>query len=258
MKRPAMMAMGLILTSAIAANAAETKRIHRTFPLPANGRVSLDTFKGTIVVTTWNQPSVDVDARIETDEDSSYPEDVQKTDVKFSAGGDSLRIESDYSNVPSHELTSWLPFGEVKILPYVRYTIRMPATARLTVDDHKSTIKVAGLRSDLRIDTHKGQVLVTDYDGAAEIETHKGNVRVEYARFSRPGSFETHKGEFDIRLPPTAAFNLDVESHQPNRVDSSFAMAGRVDSRQYHTRINGGGPELRFVTHSGTLRLRKA
>jgi hypothetical protein len=246
-----------MLTTAMAAGAAETKRIHRTFPLPANGRVSLDTFKGTIVVTTWNQPSVDVDARIEADEDSSYPEDVQKTDVRMSASGDSLRIESDYSKVPSHALTNWFDFGAVKILPYVRYTIRMPATARLAVDDHKSTIKVAGLRSDLTIDTHKGQVLVTDYDGAANIETHKGNVRIEYARFSRAGSFETHKGEFDIRLPSTAAFNLEVESHHPNRVDTSFAMAGMLDSRQYHTRVNGGGPALHFVTHSGTLRLTK-
>ncbi|MGZ7033535.1 MAG: hypothetical protein ACXVIJ_16350, partial [Thermoanaerobaculia bacterium] len=93
----------LLLAIAPMTMAAE-RRIHKLMPLDANGRVLIGTHNGSITVTTWNQPNVDIDAQIVPAEWSD-DEDVQRTDVKITGSGSSLHIESDYTNVPSH--SSW-------------------------------------------------------------------------------------------------------------------------------------------------------
>ena len=112
-------------------------------------------------------------ARIEPAEWGSS-EDVDKTDVKVTGSGSSVSIESDYTDVATR--ITW--FGVSRNLPLVHYTISMPATARLSVNDHNANVRVTGLRNDLRVSTHNGSVDVTDLDiGWARPSQARGLVR---------------------------------------------------------------------------------
>jgi hypothetical protein len=252
---------GLVLAAGIA-QAADTKEFHRTVTLDREGRVSVHTFKGSVTVTTWDRPEVRIDARIEPDgNDADQKEKVALTEVRVSGSGESVSIESNYDKAERHGrgLFGFFTGNWVNILPFVHYTIQMPATARLEIKDHKSDIKVSDLKSDLKLDTHKGTVVVARLDGAARVETHKGDVRVEFARFSHASRFETHKGEIEVRLPKDSHFDLDADSGRHGDVESDFAMTTRAGhSRAAHTTgaVNGGGPELRLTTYKGTLRVR--
>jgi len=250
--RKTSMILCLILTAAIA-NAAAEKRVHKTASMNPNGSVSIDTHNGTIVVNTWNQATVDVTARIEPAEWGSS-EDVDKTDVKVTGSGSSVSIESDYTDVATR--ITW--FGVSRNLPLVHYTISMPATARLSVNDHNANVRVTGLRNDLRVSTHNGSVDVTDLDGGAEIETHNGDVRVSYRNFARRSTFETHNGGIEIRLPAGSRFHVNASGHHMD-VDSDFPTTVTKAPREgrFVGDVNGGGPELRVSTHNGSLRLRK-
>ncbi len=250
--RKASMMLSLVLLATVAA-AASDKRVHKTVPLNPNGSLSMDTHNGSIVVTTWNQPAVDVTARIEPG-DFGSPDDVEKTDVKITGSGSSVRIESDYSDVPTH--ISWM--GISHNLPLIHYTISMPATARLSIDDHNARVRVTGLHNDLRVSSHNGSVEVADFDGGAEIETHNGDVRIAYSRFAKRSTLETHNGGIEIRLPASAQFHVNANGHHMD-VDSDFPTIITRSPREgrYVGDINGGGPELRVSTHNGSLRLRK-
>ena len=48
-------------------DAADFKEFKRTVPMEANGRFTLDTYKGSIRITAWDQPQVDIQARIVAD-----------------------------------------------------------------------------------------------------------------------------------------------------------------------------------------------
>ena len=250
--RKSLMVLSVLLIAA-AAQAAD-KRIHKAVPLSANGNVSIDTHNGTIVVTTWNQPTVDVTARIEPGEWGSQ-DDVNDTDVKVSGSGNDVRIESDYSAVGTH--ITW--FGVSRNLPLVHYTVSLPASTRLSITDHNASVRVSGLRNDLRVSSHNGAVEVSDLDGGADIETHNGDIRVAYSRFARSSSFETHNGGIDIRLPAGAQFHVNASGHHMD-VDSEFPTMVTKAPREgrFVGDINGGGPELRVSTHNGSLRLRKS
>ena len=141
------------------------------------------------------------------------------------------------------------------------YTIQMPATAKLEVEDYKSEIKVSDLKADLKIHTYKGTVRVASLDGAARVNTYKGDVRVAFARFSRASRFDTYKGEIDVRLPGNSRFELAADTGRRGDIESDFAMTtrpGRSRSARAMGAVNGGGEELRLTTYKGTLRVKSS
>jgi hypothetical protein len=242
----------ILLLIAPLAVASPDKRIHKVVPLAANGRLSVDTHNGSITVTTWNQPAVDIDARIEPGEWGNT-DDVNRTEVRVSGSGTSVSVESDYSRVGMH--FRW--FGVQRTFPQIHYTIKMPATAGLDIEDHNANVRVTGLRGDLNVSSHNGRVEIVDFEGGATIETHNGPVAVAYSRFTKPSRFETHNGAIDIRMPAEARFHVDARGHHLGvKSDFPIMTEGFGESR-YVGNVNGGGPELRFTTHNGSMRLRK-
>ena len=248
--RRLLVSLSIFLVATIAA--ASERRLHRTAQLDPTGSLSIDTHNGSITVTTWSQPTVDVTARI-VPSDFGRDEDVEKTDVKLTGSGGSVRVESDYSDVPTR--FTWL--GVQRDLPIIHYTISMPATARLSVDAHNAAIHVTSLRNDLRVNTHNGDIDVRDFDGAASIESHNGDVRIAYRNFTKPARIETHNGGMDFTLPAQARFHLNASGHHMDMSSDFPITLGSSGSSRYNGDVNGGGPELRVSTHNGSLKLRR-
>ncbi|MDQ6799452.1 MAG: DUF4097 domain-containing protein [Acidobacteriota bacterium] len=248
--RRLLVSLSIFLVATIAA--AGERRIHRTAQLDPAGSLSIDTHNGSITVTTWNQPNVDVMARIEPAE-FGRDTDVEKTDVKVTGSSGSVRIESDYTDVPTR--FTW--FGVQRDLPLIHYTIAMPATARLDVDAHNASVRVTALRGDLKVNTHNGDIDIRDFDGGASIESHNGDVHIGYRSFTKSARVETHNGGIDFRLPAQARFHVNASGHHMD-MSSDFSMTvGSTGDSRYVGDVNGGGPELRVSTHNGALKLRK-
>ncbi|HMF07482.1 MAG TPA: DUF4097 family beta strand repeat-containing protein [Thermoanaerobaculia bacterium] len=248
-----------LVLAAASARAAEIKEVHKTVPLDKDGRVTVDTFKGSVDVKTWDRPEIQIDARIEPDgDDRDQAEKVKLTEIRISGSGAAVAIRSDYHAV-EHSHFFGLFWGDDGTMPFVRYTIQMPATCKLEIEDYKSETRVAGLSSDLKLHTYKGTARVTGLDGAARVDTYKGDVRVEFARYSHDSRFETYKGEVEVRMPRDSRFELDGEAGRRGDIESDFAMttrASRSRSADLSGTVNGGGPQLRMTTYKGTLRVR--
>ena len=239
----------LVVSSALAA---DTKSVRKSVALDANGHLSIDSHNGSITVTTSNRPAVEIDARIVTDDDSTA-RDVEATEIRISGSGRDVRVESDYDAV---EWRGW--WGMDRHRPLVHYTISMPATASLSLNIHNSTVRVTGLRSDLRIDDHNGSIHVKDHDGAVSIEAHNGRIAVEFKRFAKESRIETHNGAIDVSIPAPTPFRLDADGHHLG-FDSDFALVTRgLDRDHVEGEVNGGGPPLHVTTHNGSLRVRKS
>ena len=92
-------------------------------------------------------------------------------------------MKSDYSRVRDGSLFGM--FGDRERFRFVHYTVKMPATARLAIDDY--TVRHADRRTSIptsKLHTYKGRVQVDGLDGAANVDTYKGDVRVRYARYA--------------------------------------------------------------------------
>jgi hypothetical protein len=258
--KAAALALALALPPTI--HAAGIKEVHKTLALDADGTLTIKTFKGTIAVETGPGAEVKVDARIEPDGDTEdQARKVEETRVDVSGGGHSVSVRSDYDDVTRHH--HFFFWNDDSRLPFVRYHITMPKTARLVVDDYKSDISIAPLASELRLETYKGTVTLRGIEGPARLETYKGDMKVDVPRVAGDLKLSTYKGTYEVTLPKDARFTLDADTGRHGTFDSDFTVASvtsrhsrRHDGDRVHGDANGGGPRLDFDTYKGSLRLR--
>src|SRR5215475_8558559 len=103
--------------------AVDSKEIHQTIPLDRDGRLSIENFKGSISITTWDRPEVEMGVRIDPDGMSSDPNEMEKvalTEVRVKGSGSSVRIQSSYEHLRSHRFLGIFGF-ENNSLPFVHY-----------------------------------------------------------------------------------------------------------------------------------------
>lgn len=256
------------LLLAARAGAEDSREIRREMPLDPDGRVSIETFKGSVTLTGWDQPRVEILARIEPDESSwelrsTQAKKVQLTEVRIEATRGAVRIESDYEAVKEEFRSKLFGSEDTGSLPLIHYTVRMPRGASFKLKDHKSRIDVRGLTGEVDLNSYKGVVELSDLPGV-RLVTYKGEVRARFARFERDSSFETYKGDITVELPARAGFDLDANPGRKGDFGSDFGFAASAkdrddedEERSYRGPVNGGGPALRMETYKGILRIKQ-
>ena len=255
----------LFWVSSTPAAAADGREVRRTVSLDARGTVSIQTFKGSVEVETWGEPQAEFSARIEPDAscgvDPDEAERVRLTEIEIDSTASRLTLRSNYDrlkDLPHLRFHSDGFDATCTAHPFVHYRLRVPRTARLDIEDHKSDIALNGLHADARIRTHKGTVRVKGHDGALDLTTHKGDVHVEFVRLAQGSRLETYKGDIEVAVPRSAGFDLDARIERGGSLDAPFPLderqVGRRD-RAYEQKVNGGGPRLELSTRNGSLKI---
>lgn len=251
---------------ATSAHSQDSRDISKTLPLKADGEITIDTYKGSVKITTWDKPQVEIHARIEADDefDTKYSaEKVRDTDVRIDATDSHIRIKTDYDNIKEHHHAFWSWFEDGSgSLPLVHYTISMPATANLNIKDYKSSSSVKSLRSNLDFNSYKGDVEITDLEGSIKLETYKGEARVALNTMKDRSRFETYKGTITITLPKKSAFDLDAELGYRTDFTTDFDFELQSHGRhhrdsEFHGPVNGGGASLILRSTKGNIQVRQ-
>lgn len=243
----------IFLTSFLFAQ--ETKEYNETFSLSSTGTVSVDNYKGTITVEAWDKNEVSVYAKIEPDDDgwnSTSPEEqIERCEVRFRDSGNYVSIETNYE-----KNRGW--GSETRA--FVHYTIKMPATAELKIDDYKSEIKIENLNSEIELETYKGRVNIDNFSGSIVVDTYKGEVEVDFVELKDYASFDTYKGDIKLVLPSSSKFDFDFDLGRKGDYRSDFEMMMsryNSDDGDLRGKVNGGGPTIKFSTYKGEVYLRK-
>jgi len=254
------------------------------------GSVSVDNEEGSVTVSTWNRDAVAYEARIVSEQAADYVEDTVIDAERFSQH---LSLESSFDDLEARWTFGPEMIGYGVSEPKVHYTLTVPATAEVSVEDEDSEIEVTGLHAALqvettagtvqvanqrgtaRIDAHDGAVSVTDVRGDLNIDTHEGSATVEGLRGRL--LLDTHEGQADVAIdslaavdvatheatvaltmPADAGFDLATELGDDAQVEGDFDLSSLRDGDDddYHGALQGGGPLLRIESHDGTVRLR--
>ena len=238
----------LISTAAGILVAADSKDIHKTFPLDSHGSVTIDTYKGSIRVTTWDRNEVDISVRIEEDGEV-FAQSVRRADVRFVTSPSDVRMKSD---------SQWYFLDGVQ--PLYQYTVKMPRTANLRIKDYKSESDISDLSSDLQFNTYKGSLQLRNFTGGLTVNTYKGDIRADFAAVTAPVRIDTYKGDIDLRMPRDGKFDLLTDiGRRRGDPDNDFARYVRTSNsrdRIHRSQVNGGGPEVRLRSYKGEFRLR--
>jgi hypothetical protein len=237
-----------LLAAATLLSASDVKEFHQTVPLDPAGHFALDTYKGSIRITAWDQPQVEIHARIVPDTFGWFTGSVDDVDIRVDHSPGDVRVKSDYHHRQFME-------GN---LPNVEYTIHVPRRATLSIKDYKSDSDVAGVEGAVDFETYKGAARLNGLRGALHLNTYKGDVHATFASFTAASRVDTYKGEIDLSLPRSSGFNLSTKLERHATLDTDFAQTIRSTShvRGYNGSVNGGGPELHVNSFKGGIRLR--
>ena len=253
---------GLATLLLVASPAVADRTVSKTLPLAADGRVTVDTYKGSIRVSPWDRAEVAVEARIVADDSCGSERDqkkwVEDTEVVIEPSGRNVRIESDYDKLE----TGWGFLHGCTSRPFVHYRISLPRAATLKIHDYKSDTDVRDFSGHLALETYKGSAALAGLSGSLDLKTYKGEVQAGFTRLSGAVNAETFKGDVTLTFPAGSAFELSADAGRKGEIVSDFEGTGPMrSSRRSGLRssasVNGGGPRVTLSTEKGRLSIRR-
>lgn len=245
-----LVSIGLILVFAAAAVPAlgrVTEEFHHTYPLNADGKVSLENVNGNVHISAWDRNEVKVDA-IKFANDSDRLADIT---IEIDAHSDSIYIKTRYP----HHLFNNNPGG-------VEYTLTVPHGARLDkIDLVNGNLDTDGLTGDLRGSLVNGSVKAHAVRGGTELSTVNGRVEltVDESDLKKPISLSSVNGSLVLSLPPDVNAKLNASS-VTGGISSDFQIAvrGWFVGHSLEGELGHGGPEVRLSDVNGRISIRRA
>lgn len=247
---PTLAAAALVLLGSVpAATLAQDRTTSGTATLDAEGTVQVDNHEGRITIETWDRAEVRYEAVVRAEADAEHPE---ATVVRVDRDTDRLVLRTEYDESQADEdddgLLGRLFGGTGQNLMPVTYTLTVPRTARVELDDHESEIQVQGLSGRTAIDTHDGTITLADQGGPAELESHDGPIRVENQ--SGALTVDTHDGRIELTGQDGDA---DIESHDgPIRVED-HSGAVTIDTHDSDVRLRTVDGRVTIDSHDTAI-----
>ena len=237
--------------------------------------LTIQTDKGSLKLTSWDQNKVEIIARIEAprDVDRDYAEEVvEATWIEVDSDGRGLRIRSNYDDVPPY--TSWNR-GDRRI-PYIHYEIRAPRQLNLDLNIDRTETIIEGIEGEFRIDTDRcevegrdwvgnikldmdrGDLRLEDIKGSLDIETDRTDVRIQMIHLDGDSRMYADRGRIELRIPASQAFDLYANVGHRGDLDCDFEVTARTFRRNIvEGTVNGGGPRLELRGDRTNFRLRE-
>lgn len=245
--------LGLIATGPAQGQPAP-KTVSDTVALNPSGTVEIDTYKGSVTVTTWDRSAVGYEVVIKPPYEG---DDMPFTHLDVRHSEAELALDADFP---------WRLqlFGAITISPGgterapFHYTVSVPESTRLEIDDYASTIQVSDLRGDLVVDTYSGSLEASALAGGLALDMYDGPVQISFSDLTAPVSLDTYSGPVDLTLPNGAGFDLETDLHSADQltVDGPLSLPEPTEDGNYDGPVNGGGPGLSIESHSSTITLR--
>ncbi len=242
----------LALPLCAAPAAVDSKEFTKTVNWKADVPVVIEAERGTLEVTGWDQPKVEVYAKVEAETGMFRPKHaVEDTQIQVEevAG---IRIRVDFSKI---QQSSWQVFGGGQTRPRVNLKIKVPRAAALRVKSSVAASTLSDLRGELEVETVRGSVVMKGIDGVVRLKTVVGDAELHLAKVSAGTRVETVRGNIQVFLPAKGKFDIEPDALR-GEVRSDFGKtAGELIKER--TKVNGGGPALRVVTMRGTVEIKK-
>jgi DUF4097 and DUF4098 domain-containing protein YvlB len=156
----------------------------------------------------------------------------------------------------------------------VRYdfVLRVPRQVGLTLSNvNRGDIKIEGTAGDFEVTNVNGGIEMLDITGSGRVGTINKDVRVVFrTNPTGPSSFKTLNGDVVVTFQPTLAADLRLKTFNggmytdfdttalPALTPVSERKAGKFvykADRSAGVRVGSGGPELRFETLNGDIRI---
>lgn len=209
-----------------AASLALAQQTDTTVAVQQGTRLDVENFGGEIVVRTWTQDRV----RIQASHSS-------RDRIDISAGAGVVRVEAESQRGLAH---------------LVEYQITVPAWMPLELSGVSTDVRVEGTRAAVRVETVEGDVTVTGGAGDVSVESVEGSVVITGAR----ARVDANSVDGDLRLTDIVG-DIVADAVDGNIIiqgsQSASVEASTVDGDIYYVGTIRDGGRYDLATHSGSV-----
>lgn len=248
----------LAFAAVAAAGPVAAQDYHFTKEISPGGRVEIENINGAIEVTRSTGRTAEV----------SVTKTVKKGDgsvVKaIMEPGAVMRVCTIYTNRDPNRSTckgdnNNSSRGRDNFDVDMHYVVKVPAGAKLSVDDVNGSITIAGADVESKINTVNGDIHF-DGTGASSLETVNGKIIGIFGRATWEGTMEikTVNGSVELTFPTDLSAEVSGETVNGSiQTDFPITIEKGFGPKSFSGRIGAGGRKLRIETVNGAIWIRK-
>ena len=234
------------IASQMSLQAAFTEELHKTYPIDADGRVSLSNVHGGVNISAWDRNEVQVDAI----KSASTKQDLDEANIVIDSSSGSISIRTKY---PDHEYRFRRPAT-------VEYTVKVPRRARLfAIETVHGPVDIAGVTGEVKASSVHGSVKARNLASEARLTSVHGSLEANFDKLegSPSISLNTVHGGIVLALPEKA----DMEYSASTVHGRIMSDMGAFESRKHKTggslngRTGAGGARVKLNTVHGDIRI---
>lgn len=249
----------LVFVSGIQAQSREEVReeFHQTYPLSADGRVSLENINGAVRVAAWDRNEVRVDAV----KRAWRQERLAEARIVVNASPDNIQISTEYP----HRSTTW--HGGTDERRYenpatVEYTLTVPRRARLdSIALINGNLDISGVAGEVRASSINGRVTARGLASEAKLSTINGRLEAFMDRLGDQDiTLDSVNGSVALTLPSDANALLRANVVHGN-ITNDFNLPvrrGRYVGRDLAGQLGQGGARIKLNNVNGSIAIRRA
>jgi tRNA threonylcarbamoyladenosine modification (KEOPS) complex Pcc1 subunit len=229
----------------------ETEKFEQSYPISANGRVSVSNVNGSIVVEAWDKNEV----RLEATKIADSKEALADVEIKVDSRADSFSVEADYGSWKRDRgEKNWKNRGKLE----VQFRLSVPRTAVLDeVETVNGSVTVSNFTNTTKISAVNGNVTASNLRGTANLSTVNGEVTADFDRLETGSriSLETVNGRVNLVIPSDANATLKAESLNGN-ITNDFGLPvrkGKYVGRDLYGRVGTGEVQIKLESVNGPL-----
>ncbi|MEM7588130.1 MAG: DUF4097 family beta strand repeat-containing protein [Acidobacteriota bacterium] len=223
-----------------------------SYPLTADGRVSLENINGDVRIEAWDRDEVSIEAV----KRARSQEALDEATIEIDARADRIHIETQYNQ----DRRGWTSKRDSASIDYTLY---VPRGAELDeIELVNGSLELEGIEGDVNASLVNGRANARGLTGNTEISTVNGQLEVELAELDRSHSVELSSVNGSVRLDVPGRADADIEASTVHGgISNDFGLVvdkGEYVGEELSGSIGNGGARVNLSNVNGSISIRES
>ncbi|MBX7170040.1 MAG: hypothetical protein K1X72_03710 [Pyrinomonadaceae bacterium] len=245
----------VVLTPQTVLQGDETERFEQTYPLSANGKLSINNVNGSITIDTWDRNEV----KLEAVKIADSKERLSQVEIKVDSKPDSLKIETEYGSWKNGN-RSWNCSGYCRL--EVQYKLTVPRNAVLNeIETVNGSVTITNASNYTKASAVNGTVKASNLRGTAYIDTVNGVSEVDFDSLNSDSKIKlsTVNGKVNLVIPSDADATIKADTVNGS-ISNEFGLPvrkGKYIGRDLFGKLGNGTVKIDLDSVNGGLNIRR-
>lgn len=173
----------LVLTLAAGATAEQfTFQYQKMLETTGQVKLSLVNRLGHVDISTHDSDLIVIDAvkKVKAGSKKEASEVADRIEIRVEEGKNSIAVSTNYLNLKDRSASFWknLVGGSNEAFGAVEYTIKIPATCDLVIDNGYGGVTITGVNGEIQTQSGEGGVIIDQVNGKVSVRSSAGDVRL--------------------------------------------------------------------------------